>query len=104
MNKPAAEARKAMVEKIINHSVQGEVYILSPGRVWKSLVLNHFNKVKRGELSVNELVIHLEKCGVKYAQKHHLVKYPVIECLMYISKVTKQSLLLPNDKGVEKSG
>jgi len=96
MNKTAADARKEMMDKIIQHTVQGEVYILTPGRVWKSLVINHFNKVKRGELTVDELIIKLENSGVKYGQKHHLVKYPVTECLKYISKVTKQSLELPS--------
>lgn len=92
-NRTAKDTRREMIEKIITHSVSGEVYILTPGRVWKSLVLKYFNKVKGGELSVDELIIQLEnKCGVKYGQKHHLVKYPVTECLIYISKITKQSI------------
>lgn len=93
--KAASNSRREMIEKIINHSVSGEVYILTPGRVWKSLVLKHFNKIKRGELSVDELLVFLEsKCGVKYGQKHHLVKYPISEFLLYISKTTKQTIEL----------
>lgn len=96
-------ARKQMMEQILNHPVSGEVYILTPGRLWKALVLNNFNKVKRRELTIDELVIYLEtKCGVKYAQKHHLVKYPIRECLLFISKVTKQAIDLEQEsRGID---
>ncbi|RHW36060.1 hypothetical protein D1B31_18450 [Neobacillus notoginsengisoli] len=85
--------RQKITEAIFNRQYQGEVYILTPGRVWKSLVIKHFNKVKRGELSLDELVLLLEtKGGVKFAQKHSLVRYPIKECLYFIAKMTKQDI------------
>lgn len=85
--------RREMTESILKRHFQGEVYILTPGKIWKTLVLRYFNKVKRGELSVEQLVILLEsKGGVRYAQKHSLVRYPIEECLSFIAKITKQTL------------
>ncbi|QCJ45583.1 hypothetical protein FAY30_27010 (plasmid) [Bacillus sp. S3] len=82
-----------MNETILNRQFQGEVYIMTSGIIWKSLVLKNFNKIKRGELSLDELVLQLElKGGVKYAQKHSIVGYPIQECLHFIAKVTKQTI------------
>lgn len=87
------DKKQELINSILNHPVQGEVYILTPGRIWKALVLKYFNKVKRGEVSINELITILEeKGGVKYGQKHSLVRYPIEECLKYISKLSKQDL------------
>lgn len=85
--------RKEMTDCIINKQFHGEVFIITRGIIWKTLVLRYFNQVKRGELSIDELVIILEKNrGVKYAQKHSLVRYPILECLHFIAKVTKQTI------------
>ncbi|RID82604.1 hypothetical protein [Mesobacillus zeae] len=87
------EKRMKMIEKILNHQVQGEVYILTPGRVWKSLVLKYFNKLKSGEMTIDELVILMEdKGGVKYGQSYKLVRYPVEELIRYIAKIAKQTV------------
>lgn len=51
--------RREMTESIINRQYQGEVYILTPGKIWKTLVLKHFNKVKRGDMSLDELISFL---------------------------------------------
>lgn len=91
-NNLTEKKRTELIEKILNHQVQGEVYILTPGRIWKSLVLKEFNKVYSGELSVEELLNNLEKIGVKYNQKHSLVRYPVEDCLRYIGKLSKKPL------------
>lgn len=92
------EKRRKQVEKILNHQVKGEVYIITPGRLWKAIVLKYFNKVQRGELSVKELVKLLEtKYGVKYAQKHNLVRYPIEDCLKYIAKVSKKPIVFTEE-------
>ncbi|KZE67969.1 hypothetical protein AWM68_17505 [Fictibacillus phosphorivorans] len=90
------EKRKLkMIEDILNHPVPGEVYIETSGRIWKELVLRHFNKLERKELTLMELVKWLEtKESVKYSQKYELVKYPIIECIKYISKVTKRPITI----------
>jgi hypothetical protein len=64
---------------------------------WNALVLRYFNKVKRGELSIVELVTLLEtKGGVKYQQKHSLVRYPIEELIHYIAKLSNQNLNTEN--------
>lgn len=89
------DKKQELIEKILSHPVQGEVYIITQGRIWKSVVLRHFNKVHKGELTVDDLVQQLEsRYGVKYAQKHSLVRYPVAECLRYISKISNTPLEL----------
>lgn len=90
MDEAKQKKRKEMLVTILNHQVQGEAFILTEGIIWKSIVLNHFNKVKRGEITVEQLVVILEqKYNVKYTQKHSLVKYPIQEMINYIAKVTK---------------
>lgn len=85
--------RKKLLNQILNHQVQGEAFILTDAITWKGIVLKHFKKIQSGQMTVEELVVQLEtKYGVKYTQKHSLVKYPIEEFLKYIAKVTKQPL------------
>lgn len=85
------EQRKRLVEKVLSYQYQGEVYILTPGRIWKSLVLKYFKKVDSGEISIEQLIQLLEeKGGVKYGQSYKLVRYPIEECLNYIAKLVKK--------------
>lgn len=89
------DKKQEKIEKILNHPVQGEAYILTQGRIWKAIVLRYFNKINKGELTIDELVQQLEsRYGVKYAQKHSLVRFPVEECLRYISKISNTPLNL----------
>ncbi|MCM3092202.1 MULTISPECIES: hypothetical protein [unclassified Cytobacillus] len=85
------EQKKRLVEKVLSYQYQGEVYILTHGRIWKSLVLKYFKKVDSGELSIEQLLQLLEeKGGVKYGQSYKLVRYPIEECLNYIAKLSKK--------------
>lgn len=85
------EQRKKLVEKVLSHQYQGEVYILTPGRIWKSLLLKYYKKVDKREISIEQLVLLLEeKGGVKYGQSYKLVRYPIEECLNYIDKLAKK--------------
>ncbi|MCU1808265.1 hypothetical protein NVV31_23115 [Cytobacillus firmus] len=85
------DQRKKLVDKVLSHQYQGEVYILTPGRIWKSLVLKYYQKVDKGEISIEQLVLLLEeKGGVKYGQSYKLVRYPIEECWNYIDKLAKK--------------
>ncbi|MFS1519507.1 hypothetical protein V1503_24070 [Bacillus sp. SCS-151] len=77
--------KEEQMEIILNHYVDGEVYISTPSKVWKQIVLNHFNKVYRNELTVDELLTLLQREGVQFNQSLKLVRYPVVECLRFIS-------------------
>jgi hypothetical protein len=92
------EKKREKIEKIMNHTVQGEVYILTQGRTWKMIVLNHFNRIQKGEMTLMELVQILEsKYSVKYTQRHSLVRYPIEECLQYIAKISNKTLELKRE-------
>lgn len=87
------EKRKKLINQVLNHNVPGEVFILTKAYIWKPIVLNHFNKIQRGEMTITQLMEVLEKkYGVKYGQKHSLVRYPIEEYLKYIAKIAKTSL------------
>ncbi|WP_282156329.1 hypothetical protein [Cytobacillus gottheilii] len=89
------ERKIKLIEQILNHSVYGEAYIVTTPRKWKMIVLNHFNKVQRGDLIVSDLMDILEdKYSVVYSQKRSLVRYPIEECLKYIAKVANKPLEL----------
>lgn len=92
------EKKKKKIEMILNHTVQGKVYILTHGHTWKMIVLNHFNKIQKGEMTLMELVQILEsKYSVKYTQKHSLVRYPIEECLQFIAKISNKTLELKRE-------
>lgn len=52
--------KKKLVENVLSNQYQGEVYILTPGRIWKSLVLKYYKKVDMEQISIEKLV-HLKK-------------------------------------------
>lgn len=84
--------KKEKIEKVLNHSIPGEGYILTPARTWKLIVLYYFNKVHRQELSVDNLLRLLKEHGVQFGQKDSLVRYPVQECLRYIAKISGKTM------------
>ncbi|WP_179863959.1 hypothetical protein [Bacillus pseudomycoides] len=86
--------RQEKLDMIYNHTVQGEGYFQSPSYNWKSIVIQYFNKIQRKEMTVEQLVNLLEKEGVKFSQPKALIHYPVIDCLKYIAKVSKENLEL----------
>ncbi|MFC0273616.1 hypothetical protein ACFFIX_19680 [Metabacillus herbersteinensis] len=86
--------RNEKIESVLNHQVQGESFIQSPSREWKKIVLNHFNKIYRNELSLAELLTVLKTRGIIFSQKESLVQYPIKECLEYIAKVSKIEIKL----------
>jgi hypothetical protein len=42
MRAEAKEQTQKLTEKVLNHQVQGEVYILTQGRIWKAIL--HYDK------------------------------------------------------------
>ncbi|MFD1736105.1 hypothetical protein ACFSCX_05955 [Bacillus salitolerans] len=84
--------REKMKERILHHHVEGESYIKGSPLVWKELVLTHFNKIKRKEMTFQELITLLKKNGIEFAQNESLVHYPLKSYLHYIAKETKSEL------------
>lgn len=92
MQKLNDKRKREKIEKILNHSVTGEGYILTAPRIWKEIVLRNFNRVQRNELSIGEVIDLLESEGVRFNQSKALIFYPVNECLQYIATVANISL------------
>jgi hypothetical protein len=85
--------RNEFKETVLNHKVSGELYIITPARVWKSYVLRHFNKIITKKVSVPELVTLLElQHGVVYQQEHTKVQYPILEYLNFLAKVSNKTI------------
>lgn len=84
--------RKKIIEQIINRTYVGEGYINGPQKVWKKVVLYHFNQVTRKELTVIELIEKLKDVGITFNQDAKLIRYPVKDCLEYIAKISKTDL------------
>ncbi|MCM3441428.1 hypothetical protein AB3Z07_28330 (plasmid) [Metabacillus halosaccharovorans] len=79
-------------ELILNHQVDGEAYILSSTYKWKNIVLINFKKIKREEMTLEQIIKKLREEGIEFSQSDKLVKYPVIECLKFIAKISKVDL------------
>lgn len=84
--------RRQKFEQIINRQVEGEGFISTPPRVWKGILIKNFNKVQRKEITIYQLLDKLKEEGVVFLQKDSLVKYPVIEYLKHITKVSKKDI------------
>jgi hypothetical protein len=52
------------------------------------IVLRNFNRYRKKELNMDQLLKLLQDEGVVFYQKPSLVKYPVLECLHYIALVS----------------
>ncbi|MDF0728732.1 hypothetical protein PY093_19105 [Cytobacillus sp. S13-E01] len=81
-----------LIEQILNHQVSGEAYIKPPSRQWKEITLRNFNKVHRGELSIEQLYTLLLNNKVEFYQDFSLVQYPLKEMLVYIGKVSNKEI------------
>ena len=84
--------RAKKTELILSYQVTGEAYIATDSSEWKHIVLNHFNRVQRGDNTLNQLLSIMKHKGVVFSQHDSLVKYPVKECLEYIAKITDSTL------------
>lgn len=82
--------KKEMIEKILNHSVNGESYFKTPAKIWKAVVLRKFNAVYKNEISVHDLIEILKKEGIEFTQNDKFIYYPVNELLVYIGKLSNK--------------
>ncbi|MCM3443991.1 MULTISPECIES: hypothetical protein [Metabacillus] len=86
--------RKEKIDKVINHRVEGEGFINEPSSMWKEIILYNYNKVCRDEISIDQLINMMENKGVTFNQDKSLIRYPVIQCIEYISKLSNTKFTL----------
>ncbi|MED4269025.1 hypothetical protein P9199_01820 [Geobacillus stearothermophilus] len=90
--KIAMKKRQERKEKILNHKVDGEMYINGNPRKWKELVLYKFNAVYRKEMTLEQLLEYLKRNNITFNQSKKLVIYPIREFLLYIAKEVGKDL------------
>ncbi|MDA2385383.1 hypothetical protein PDN41_27425 [Bacillus cereus] len=84
--------RREKLEMIFNYPVKGETYFHGPSYKWKQVVFQHYSKIIQKEMTVEELIIILQREDVHFTQSSSLVTYPIIEFIKLISKYYKETI------------
>lgn len=84
--------RKEKIERIFNHKINGESYFQGSSYQWKKIVFQHYNRMKRQELKIEQLISILEKEGIQFTHHRSLIQYPIIDFIKYIAKVCKENI------------
>ncbi|OOZ79380.1 hypothetical protein BHL35_15490 [Bacillus cereus] len=84
--------RREKLEVIFNYPIKGETYFHGPSYKWKQVVFQHYSKIKQKEMTVEELIIILQKEDVHFTQSSSLVTYPIIEFIKHIAKNSKETI------------
>ncbi|MDO6632381.1 hypothetical protein [Bacillus thuringiensis] len=53
--------KRELLEIIFNRPIKGEGYIHGSSYKWKQIVFQHYNKIKRKEITIEELIKILQK-------------------------------------------
>ncbi|KAA0806748.1 hypothetical protein [Bacillus sp. AY2-1] len=84
--------RREKLEMIFNYPVKGETYFHGPSYKWKQVVFQHYSKIIQKEMTVEELIIILQRENVHFTQSSSLVTYPIIEFIKLIAKYYKETI------------
>ncbi|WP_426981338.1 hypothetical protein [Bacillus pseudomycoides] len=84
--------RKEKIEKIFNHRIKGDSYFQCSSDVWKHIAFENYNKIKRKEMNIEQLIMLMKKEGIHFTQHQPLIKYPIIDFLKYIAKICKETI------------
>ncbi len=77
------------IESILDHTVKNEDDFLTNPRQWKTIALNNFNKVHRGELGLMEVVHEILDQGVELnGVNDTIASYRIKEFMEHIAKVS----------------
>lgn len=64
------KTKTELLEIIFNRPIKGEGYIHGSSYKWKQIVFQHYNKIKRKEITIEELIKILQK---KVCNLHNLL-------------------------------
>ncbi|PGC23564.1 hypothetical protein COM11_25135 [Bacillus pseudomycoides] len=84
--------RREKVEKIFNHHINGDSFFQCSSYVWKTVVFKNYNKIKRKEMKIEQLILLMQAEGIQFTQHPSLVSYPVIEFIKYIAKICNDTI------------
>ncbi|MDR4329271.1 hypothetical protein [Bacillus pseudomycoides] len=84
--------RREKLEQIFNRIIKGQSYFQCSSFQWKSIVFKHYNKIKRKEMSIEQLILIIQKEGIQFTQHPSLIQYPIIDFLNHIAKTCKETI------------
>lgn len=84
--------RRETLEQIFNRTINGESYFQCDSFKWKNLVFKHYNKIKRKEMSIEQLILLMQKEGIQFTQHPSLITYPIIGFIKHIAKICKETI------------
>lgn len=86
--------RREKIEKIFNHHINGDSFFQCSSYIWKTVVFKNYNKVKRKEMNIEQLILLMQKEGIQFTQHPSLITYPIIEFIKYIAKICNETIEL----------
>ncbi|MGG0459512.1 hypothetical protein [Bacillus mycoides] len=66
--------RREKIEIIFSHRVKGESYFHGSSYQWKNIVYQNYNRIQQKELEIEQLILKMEKSGIRFTQ-HRLRRY-----------------------------
>jgi hypothetical protein len=82
------------LDEILNHYVNGEAYFTGESRKWKEVVLNSYELIHTGRISIPQLLQKIQDQGIECKQPEKIMAYPIREYLEFIGKKVKKDVLL----------
>ncbi|WP_235713342.1 hypothetical protein [Bacillus mycoides] len=70
----------------------GECYFQCSPSHWKNIVFKHYNKIKRKEMNIEQLILIIQKEGIRFTQHPSLMTYPIVDFVKYIAKVCNETI------------
>jgi hypothetical protein len=83
-----------LIERIVNHSITGETYILGGTRAWKETILSELGNISNGAIGIIDLIKLLKERGFTFTQPEKHIEYPIREFVGHVSKILKEPLIL----------
>ncbi|WP_052947923.1 hypothetical protein [Aneurinibacillus tyrosinisolvens] len=84
--------RQKMREEVMKRKIDGESYFTSSKEEWRSFVIANYNKIHRGEMTVEQLCDLMLKNEIGFNQSKKIMEYPVGELIKYIAKQLNHKL------------
>lgn len=65
--KKKRKKERELIERIVNHSITGETYILGGTRAWKETILSELGNISNGAIGITDLIKLLKERGYIYS-------------------------------------
>lgn len=75
-----------LLDRIMNHSIAGETYIVGGTRAWKEIVLSEYPRIMEGKTDMAYLLKLFTERRFTFSQPDKLVEHPIREFMAHVSK------------------